>query len=910
MGKAPARTQWIVVALLLGGALIMTLGLLFPRLLGDTQASRKADMAGGLAGPASLNETPSGAEGQKDVAAEGAKAEQVPVEELPPYGDRDLPHSEAIRGRILCKEKKPVADAIVVAVYRDWRARPYEIVTASRVRSEEDGVFVLGPLERRSYYVLAIKKEVGVGYATDQMPGAWIELILAPGARLTGTVTTREGGEPVAGAMVIVKDWTFYEETTTDAEGKYLLAPLPASANTWSGQQVIVVAEKFQTAERNNLLLKGGAEQKVDFLLEKGATLKGKVTNGQTLQPVVGAIVGEGWEPYHRTTTTTEDGSYALANVDTAPNLVFTVRAEGYLPQEQQSDGTGTLDFELDSSLVVEGKVLDPRDNPVAGARVYLHRIKYAAGFTWTKSRNAKKFMTTDAEGVFRFPDVLPGDVAVVAFHKEFAPGEKGPIQIPMGGPVPDGNDITLKRGFTVQGEVRDLQDNPLPSIRVQMYRSGWRIKGYKWAHQYRWSENPIWYTDDKGRFELRGAMAGKHWLSAWHNDFGWAGTSVEGVDEQRITDVIISFAGATITGLLTTADGEPVPGAWVYATGPKNTPERMSRWTQTDGLGGFKLAGLKEGSYDLNGSSSFGSPEPRLDIPAGTDNVELKLQVTQILRGEVTSVLSGRALERFYLSIRPDRKSRSRRVPGYRRPRAWSGWLRTPDGRFERPVMPGKYDLTFKAPGHAPKVMREVFVEEHIPPQGVFATLDAGGGIQGVVSDQEGKPLANIYLRANVYRAPGETAQPTDWMLSGYDHTDSRGRYFIQGLADGTYLIQLSLGSRGAATALVTVAGAGMVRENLRLLPTGTIVLKVVDEEKKPIAGVRFWFRDENNRYLGYARPTNNAGITTSGPLRMGSAMVQAHHGKYVVDRFPVQIESGKSVTVDVVMQKKEAKQ
>jgi protocatechuate 3,4-dioxygenase beta subunit len=910
MGKAPARTQWIVVALLLGGALIMTLGLLFPRLLGDTQASRKADMAGGLAGPASLNETPSGAEGQKDVAAEGAKAEQVPVEELPPYGDRDLPHDQAIRGRITDKEDKPVADAIVVAVYRDWRARPYQIVTASRVRSEEDGFFVLGPLERRSYYVLAIKKEVGVGYATNQMPGAWVELVLVPGARLTGTVTTREGREPVAGATVIVKDWTFYADTATDADGKYVLAPLPATVNTWSGQQVIVVADEFQTAERNNLLLKGGTEHKVDFLLEKGAALKGKVMNGQTLQPVAGATVGEGWEPYHRTTTTKEDGSYALPNVDTAPNLVFTVRAEGFLPQEQQSDGTGTLDFQLDASLVVEGKVLDPLDNAVAGARVYLHRIKYAPGFSWTKSRNAKKFTTTDAEGVFRFPDVLPGDVAVVAFHKEFAPGERGPIQIPVGGPAPDGNDITLKRGFTVQGEVRDLQDNPLPSIRVQMYRSGWRIKGYKWVQQYRWSENPIWYTDDRGRFELRGAMAGKHWLSAWHNDFGWAGKQVEGVDEQRITDVIISFAGATITGTFTTADGDPVPGAWVYATGPKNTPQRMSRWTETDALGAFKLAGLKEGSYDINGSSSFGSPKKLLDIPAGTNDVELKLQVTQILRGELTSVLTGRALERFYLSIQPDRSSRSRRLPGYRRPRGWSGWLRTPDGRFERPMTPGKYNLTFKAPGHAPKVLREVIVEENIPPQSVFVTLDRGGGIQGVVTDQEGKPLSNTYLYARVYRAPGETPQPTDGMLSGYDYTDSKGRYFIQGLADGTYLIQLNLRSRGAATALVSVVGTGMVRQNLQLLPTGTIVLKVVDKDGKPISGVRFWFRDENNRYLGYAKPTNNAGITTSGPLRMGSAMVQAYHAKYVVDRFSVTIESGKTVTVDVVMQKKEDKQ
>ena len=38
-----------------------------------------------------------------------------------------------------------------------------------------------------------------------------------------------------------------------------------------------------------------------------------------------------------------------------------------------------------------------------------------------------------------------------------------------------------------------------------------------------------------------------------------------------------------------------------------------------------------------------------------------------------------------------------------------------------------------------------------------------------------------------------------------------------------------------------------------------------------------------------------------------MGSAMVQAYHGKYVVDNFPVNIQSGKTVTVNVEMQKKD---
>ena len=585
------------------------------------------------------------------------------------------------------------------------------------------------------------------------------------------------------------------------------------------------------------------------------------------------------------------------------------MRAQGFLPRQQQSDGTGTLDFELDQSLVVEGTVKDFRDNPVAGARVYLHRIKNAPGFTWSQGRNAKTFTTTGADGTFRFPDVLPGHVAVVAFHREHAPGEHGPIVIPEGGPVPAGTDITLKQGLTVTGEVRDLRDNPLPSIRVQLQRSGWgKVKGYKWVHQYRWSENPIWYTDDEGRFELRGAMAGKHWLSAYDQTFGWAGTRIEGQEGQRITDVIISFAGATITGMFVNAESEPLPGAWVYATGPKNTRQRTTRWTQTDGLGRFKLGGLKEGSYDIKGSTTFGQPEPLKDIPAGTQDVELKLKVTRVLTGEVTSIFTGRALERFYLQIQGQRAPRSRRLPGYVRPSSWSGWLESPDGRFERPVTPGKYNVTVKAPGHAPTVVRNVIVEEHIAPQPLYVRLDGGGGISGTITDTEGKPLRNIYLYARVYRAPGEKQQPDDGAMAGNDYSDSRGRYFIQGLAPGTYLIQLNMGRRGAATAQVSVVGAEMVRQDLQLVPTGTVVLKVTDEEGKPVQGVYFYFRDDNNRWVGWAGQTNSQGVTTSQPLRMGPVNVQAVHqkGQYTVDRFRLTVQSSKTITVDVVMQTK----
>lgn len=893
--------QWTVVLVILAGAMSLTgaiLGQQSPRERGGRARQESAAAISGARGPAPVSQD------ETDPPAKDAAAAPGDPEELPPYGDRSLPHDEAIRGRVMDRDGEPVADAVVVAGFKDWRTRPYLRAIAARVRSEPDGFFVLGPLERRNYYVLGTGKEGGVGYVTNQMPGAWVDLVLVPGARVAGRLTALSTGEPVADARVVLKDYTFLSETTSDGDGRYVLGPLPPTAEVRYGQQLLVVASGFKPAERTNMVLVGGREYGVDFRLEPGRSLTGKVVDARTLQPVPGAEVAEGWETYHRKTTSKEDGGFELPNVDVAPNLVFTVRAAGYLPQQRQSDGSGTLEFRLDASLSVSGVVRTLKDEPAAGARVYLVRVKWAPGFKPSAiNSRAQTIAITDAEGKFVFPDVMPGQVAAVAFHKDAAPGEFGPIEVPLNGPSPEPVHVTLKEGLTVRGEVRDTQDRPIPSIQVRLQRGWGNIPGYKWAGNFIWSENPIWYTDDQGRFTLRGAVPGKHWLTAWDRTYGYAYTVVEGQDGQVYDGIIVSFAGASIEGTFVDADGKPAVGARVYARGPKNTPGgKRSRSTPVDGLGRFRLAGLKEGVYDITGYSPFGNPEPLKDIPAGSGDLLLKLKQARILRGEVISVLSGRALQRFTLTIQTPRSD------GRYMRNAWSGTVKTPDGRFERPLTPGTYKLVVKADGHAPREYDRVVVEEGIDPPEVRVTLDAGGGIEGTVKDSGGKPLRGTWVYARVYRVPGETVPQIDWLLGGGDSSDSKGRFFIQGLAPGTYTVEVNMGSRGAARELVVVRGLEMVRQELVLLPTGTVQIKAHDEEGKPVPGIYFQFTDENSRWLGWAQRTNKNGITNSAAMRMGVAFVRAHDpgNKFEADEFTVVIKPNKQVVVEVAMRKK----
>jgi protocatechuate 3,4-dioxygenase beta subunit len=892
------------VIALLAGAVLLVSALLHPDAFTGSRAAHAGRPGSGHrdeASPAAAAE-----EAATASAAEVTTAEAAP-EDLPPYGDRNLPLDESIRGRVLDREGKPVADAIVVGAFRDWRLQPSPMGSTPRVRTEADGVFVLGPLERQTYSVVAQKAGVGVAYAWNLQVGATVDLTLAPGARLEGTVTARETGQPVAGAQVIVHEWAYRTETKTDAGGNYVFAELPPPANAWQGFSVVVVAEGLRRGERSSLMTKGGRSYRVDFALEKGETLRGRVVDREQ-RPLAGATVAEGLETFHRTTTADADGAYALPNVSTAPNLVFYARADGYLMQQRQSDGTGTLDFELASSLSVEGVVLDRSDKPLKGARIYLHRVAFAPGVQPDQGSHQRNFTTSGEGGVFRFESVQPGQVAVVAFHRDCGPGEKSPIEVPVGGPGAKDVRVQLSEGLTVEGEVRDRDDKPLASVAVQIY--GWEmVPGFQFVSQYRWQENPVACSDAEGRFRLKGALPGKQWLYGNHATYGWAGRQIEGSDGQRLTDVKISFAGGMIEGQILTADREPVGRAQVNARGPKNTQQMTYRYVETDGLGRFRLGGLPEGRYDIYANlQSGGGADPALDIPTGTTNVEIVLKPVQTLQGTVRSASTGRPLDRFFLSLQPEPD------PGQRRSRRggthWQNWIQSPDGRFEMAVMPAKYQVTVKAPGHEPEVVAGIVVEELVPPGPLDIVLDAGGGIEGTLRDPEGKPLPNVHVQARLYRGPG-AAQQSDWVLGGNDQTDDRGRYFLEGLAAGTYILQVNMGPKGAATARVSVAGSEMVRHDLSLVPTGTLKLKAVDEEGKGVAGIYFQFMDDEQNWVGWAGETDQNGDAQSEPMRAGPAILTIYQDeetvKYTAEPMRVEILSGRIVAVEVKLKKKE---
>lgn len=252
-------------------------------------------------------------------------------------------------------------------------------------------------------------------------------------------------GEPIVGALVQLggyREWSAegeakpiasfgpYRWTTqvgfeiqTGADGSFRLdAPVPVVPRT----ALAVLPDPFHDAHQHFF---GGDRPGYGPALTAGTRDVGTIQLGPT-GSIFGRVSDEGGAPlegvkmgigpgpsttYGRHAITRADGTYALGH---APEGTYGVKTEliGYLREFQ--DGvtvetgreTGPIDFVLQSSPTIEGRVVDERGAPVAGVRV--------GGWPESSGRYAKA--TTEDDGSFTI--YLPQDepYALGATHPDF----------------------------------------------------------------------------------------------------------------------------------------------------------------------------------------------------------------------------------------------------------------------------------------------------------------------------------------------------------------------------------------------------------------------------------------------------------------------------------------------------------
>jgi beta-lactamase regulating signal transducer with metallopeptidase domain len=250
----------------------------------------------------------------------------------------------------------------------------------------------------------------------------------------------------------------------------------------------------------------------------------------------------------------------------------------------------------------VTGVIRDAAGKPVEGVQA-----KVATSRPWNEP-----WTRTDLEGRFRTPWHPSRPTYVVARDKrrnlaaitEFA-DNANPI------------DVGLKPGVVLAGEVVDPNGKAISHADVQVQ--------VELSPQGAYSDVEMTTTDERGRFSVNSLFAGhRHAVTLTAEGYGTREVDVKPADiaggQFDLGSVVLPVPKYSLSGLVVTADGQPLEGAEV------SVRESVYRETRTDREGRFSMAHLCEGQIEVSAYASRGDAWllGRVETEAGTRDVKI----------------------------------------------------------------------------------------------------------------------------------------------------------------------------------------------------------------------------------------------------------------------------------------------
>lgn len=402
-----------------------------------------------------------------------------------------LPAGAELRGRVLAAgrgEPVPLAELslhpYMEAVWAGSQAMRLPEETAL-VTSDPQGRFAFSGLAPGRYALTASAagfSKRSMRIVTVPSPGE-LEVQLWASSFLEGFVVG-EDGQPVAGAEVLAQGGHTVPRTTTGSGGGF-------SLEVSNGTYVLAARQGERMGRIPHVLQVAPGETVKDLRITLGARsgLQGTVTATPDGAPVVGARLTA--SPSKQagevgSATTGSDGRYSLELppgdydvVVVAPGRTSAVREALVIAPSQQL----TVDFLLDGTGVVEGRVTDLEARPIAGAYVKASRIRGLSGI--------ERFTRTDANGAYRLEGLELGATVVAARREQTEHWTKKPADVKPGTTAQV--DFSLAETGIVQGQVWQASGAPLtqPALVRAESKSG------------SFGEFTYTDTDAEGRYQL-----------------------------------------------------------------------------------------------------------------------------------------------------------------------------------------------------------------------------------------------------------------------------------------------------------------------------------------------------------------------------------------------------------------------
>jgi protocatechuate 3,4-dioxygenase beta subunit len=591
----------------------------------------------------------------------------------------------------------------------------------------------------------------------------------------------------------------------------------------------------------------------------KRGSIAGTITD-KAKQPIAGArVCADGWsydapaDAFADPTCVDADakGAYKIDQLLSAEYTVTAV-AKTYRPGvyevPNKKDKTNFrlgpgeaktgVDIALDAGGVeVSGTVSDITGGPVAHAKVR------ARGGRWNGTYGPP--VETDAQGKYSLW-TRPGGVNVNASADGYADADEY-VQAP--GTV----DLLLTPESSVSGTVVDAKSGePIEGARVSVTQAMWGWGGRNGDR-----------TDAEGKFRVKGLTPNRYVaIAVSERGYGRTEGSVLVGLGQSVDGIVVKVHPAMrIQGKVMIVGGDkPTVCEDAYAW---FQDEDNNRWSsgRTDPDGTITAEGVLPGTYNVNvGCQGYTNVKPKLDPITVTD----KDVVGLVWEVEGGSTIKGRVLTKSGEPL-ADVDVRARTTGGgVRDAQKWASSTSKLDGTYE---LDGLKPATYLVEPDTQKAVapREGFKIE--APAGKVVekdlVLDDGGRVEGIVVDEQGKPVEGVKVNA------GSLENDWNWSWDSGGKTDAAGKFKLGALRPGEYRVTASRGwgetMRKPGTSdddqehqgeKVTVKPGETAKVRLVIeAQNGQIKGSVVDAEGQPVP----------DAYLSTARESDAAGARNS---------------------------------------------
>lgn len=640
-----------------------------------------------------------------------------------------------------------------------------------------------------------------------------IDVGLQPGAEISGLVTERGTGNPVAGAEVCARSLGLFgfgrECSQSGSDGRYSIARLQAGvydvsfSDTGYAPQYYKEAVGSQGAEPVSTI-SGEDTPGIDAALVPGASISGRATSAAGATPVAGVSVcvslvgGEG----SGCATTGAGGEYTVGGLSAG---LYKVSFSGGGYPAQYYGGVYSYS-EAPSAPVGAGQAVEHVDIALRGGGSISGFVHAAQGGVAIEgimvcarpSRGASSCASSGSGGAYTIPVLAPG-----AYHVTFEGGHgylgsvrPGSVAV-SAETVTGGVNGTLTSGGGISGTVSEATTgHPLAGVTVcpVPVESGFESISFG---------GPCATTGADGSYRLEGLAEGE-WTVQFNKPEAFAQQYFRGAAFPELaTPVKVTLGamtagvdaalgtGGEISGEITGPAGEPLEGAQACATPANSSYSGFTKCASTDSGGDFTMTVLGAGRYQLQFSDSgkhlitqysggvywlLQASTVKVSLGADTTGVDAQLHGGGSLSGTVRSEVSQAPLPAIEVCAR-------RLAPeGETFPALPTCVFTGASGGYAvSRLTPGEYEVSFSSPAHkfvSLRLSARVSAERALG--GVDAALAPGGGIGGHVTDAGGEALPGIYVCALHAAVSSACAQ-----------TNQAGIFKIAGLEPGSYEVR-----------------------------------------------------------------------------------------------------------------------